>query len=209
MQPVTRFLCERFVTRDRRRLAAALTRVLAKRRVAPKPRRLYGLIDEGCCDEGLAGEIAAGLGEPDGTSFRAALRQSGVERASLSALVGAEASEDPRFISRPHLWIRHERTLPQPLFPVALTGLTRWKVIELPPDIQNRSRHERQRVIRARVVEHYRETGSRTGLFGRAVAYVYCPDPERSYRVTTTGRIDSLNLGPFSEYIPRIGMGRP
>lgn len=158
---------------------------------------------------GLAGEIAAGLGEPDGTSFRAALRQSGIERASLSALVGTEACEDPRFISRPHLWIRHERTLPQPLFPVALTGLTRWKVIELPPKIEYWSRHERRRVIRARVVKHYRETGSRNGLFGRAIAYVFCPDPAHSYRVTTTGRIDSLNLGPFKEFIPRIGMGRP
>ncbi len=209
MQPVTRFLSEQFGTWDRRKLVSALTRVLATRGVAPKPRRLYVLIDEGTCDEGLADEIAEALGEPAGTSFREVLCQSGIERADLSALMAAESSEDPRFITRPHLWIRHERTLPQPLFPVALTGLKRWKVIELPPDIQDYSKLERQRVIRARVVQHYREAGNRTGLFGRAIAYLYCPDPEHSYCVTTAGRINSLNLGPFNEYIPRIGMGRP
>lgn len=209
MQPVTLSLAEHFGTPDRRRIAAELESVLrAAALQEPKRRRLFSLIDEGDCDDYLADRIAGALGEPAGTEFRRALERSGTRSGDLSALLADGAPDDPRQASEPHLWILHERTLPQPLFPVALAGLNRWKVLDLPSDIEHRAREQRHRIIRQRVLDHRTETGGRPGLFGHVTGYLYCPDPEHSYKVTTGGRIDSLNRGPFGEFIPRIGMGK-
>ena len=207
MQPVTRFLARHFDTQDRRRIAERLRSVLREAGVEPKRRRLYSLIDEGNCDEALAGRITDALGETDGAAFREALERSRMPRADLASVFGAREADDPRLSGEPHLWILHERRKPQPLFPVALTGIKRWKVLDLPEDIESCSAEQRRRLIRQRVLDHQQAEGGRSGLFGRVTGYLYCPDPEHSYKITTSGRIESLNCGPFSEFIPKVWIG--
>ncbi len=208
MQPVTRFLAKHFGTQDRRRIAERIGSVLRDAGVEPKRRPLYSLIDEGDCDEALAGRIADALGETDGAAFRAAFDQSGMRSADVSSVFGAGEAADPRLTGEPHLWVLHERRMPQPLFPVALAGIKRWKVLELPEDIERCSAEQRRRLIRQRVLDHQQADGGRSGLFGQVTGYLYCPDSERSYQVTTTGRINSLSRGPFREFIPKIWMGK-
>jgi len=90
---------------------------------------------------------------------------------------------------------------------VAVTGLRRWKVIDLPENIASLSVAERKRIIRQTVAEHRASSIGHISLFGHVTGYLYCPNLEHTYQVNTDGQIESFDLGPFSEPIPRIWMG--
>ena len=206
--PVASFLADHFATRDRRTLVQHLTTTLqAAGEAAPKSNHLYTLLDEGRCRPDLARSIAQALGEPSGAAFQEALRRSDIAAPVVDALLAEDPSGRESSISPPCLWRLHERRMPQPLFAVALTGITRWKVIDLPGDIAACADGECRDVIRQAVRgDRYNEPGRRTP-FGALTGYLYCPDHEHSYRVATTGRIESPDQGPFNEFIPRIRMG--
>jgi len=198
MHPAARVLAATDRCPDRRTLARTLVRRLADDDSPVREAKIYRLIDEGRCSRALAARIAATL--PDAVRRRFLVELAAGHRAASAGLGNALGlSSDQQADFRPHLWILHERSRPKTLFVVALTGLERWKRIELPAHADRCSRAQRRRIRRSAVREHFREDGQRDGLFGRAIGYVYRPSPEHSYRMTTDGRLDSLDLGPFTE----------
>lgn len=197
MHPVARPLAERFGSHDRRTLAARISRSLRNMGSHTKPNQIYRLIDEGRCSRHLAGQLAATLDSDMAARFRNALMVQDARRPDIGSVLELASHTTDEW--RPHLWILHERARPKGLFIVALTGLEQWKRVPLPESIERQSWREQRRLIRQAARTHFRNEGHRDGLFGRATDYLYRPVPDRSYRLTTGGSLDSLNLGPLRE----------
>lgn len=86
----------------------------------------------------------------------------------------------------PHLWRLHERSRPEPIFVVALTGVERWKRVDLPNGIRNRPLNEQFDLVRTVIRE---DVASATrGLFGQIAGYVYRHSYSIGFRFDREGR---------------------
>jgi hypothetical protein len=73
---------------------------------------------------------------------------------------------------RPHLQIQTERRVPSPIFVAALLGTARLRLISMPDETFSAGDADRDRIVRAVILQHYREHAGRVPAFGAVTGYV-------------------------------------
>jgi hypothetical protein len=83
------------------------------------------------------------------------------------------AREDAyRSTFRPHLQVQTERRIPSPIFIAALLTTKRLRIVQLPDEAISGDEDTQDRLIRATIIEHYRERAGHVPAFGRITGYV-------------------------------------
>jgi hypothetical protein len=72
---------------------------------------------------------------------------------------------------RPHLQVETERRIPSPIFIAALLTTRRLRIVQLPDEAISGDEDRRDRLIRATIIEHYREQRGDVPAFGRITGY--------------------------------------
>jgi hypothetical protein len=72
---------------------------------------------------------------------------------------------------RPHLQVRTERAVPSPIFVAALLTVTRLRMVRLPDEALKADDETRDRIIKAIIIDHWRENGGRVPAFGGIAGY--------------------------------------
>jgi hypothetical protein len=72
---------------------------------------------------------------------------------------------------RPHLQVETERRIPSPIFIAALLTTRRLRIVPLPDEAISGDEDTRDRLIRATIIEHYREQRGDVPAFGRITGY--------------------------------------
>jgi hypothetical protein len=91
------------------------------------------------------------------------------DEASARTLTNEEAY---RAAFRPHLQVETERRVPSPIFIAALLTTARLRIVPLPDGTFSDGEEARDRVIRAAIVEHYRNRAGHVPAFGGITGYV-------------------------------------
>jgi hypothetical protein len=99
----------------------------------------------------------------------ATVRQQDAE-ASIHRLAREEAY---RQAFRPHLQVQVERDKPSPIFIVALLGIKRLRIIDLPDLDAAADEGQREEIVRTIIRRHYRETSGRVSCFGKITGYIF------------------------------------
>ena len=97
-----------------------------------------------------------------------------------SKIRGMDKVASPPF--RAHILVETERSRPEPIFVVALTGVDFWLRLAVPPDVLVRSPCQRQREIARIIREHYAVWGKRRGPFGAITGYIFRSLADRATR---------------------------
>jgi hypothetical protein len=73
---------------------------------------------------------------------------------------------------KPHLQVQCERSIPSPIFPVALIGVRKLRILELPDDAASSDDDARDRIAMHAIRCHYRENRGWVPCFGQITGYV-------------------------------------
>jgi hypothetical protein len=73
---------------------------------------------------------------------------------------------------RPHLQVQTERTVPSPIFAVAMIGTKRLRVVELSNKVTSTDQDTRDQIARDAIRRHYRENRGWVPCFGEITGYV-------------------------------------
>jgi len=73
---------------------------------------------------------------------------------------------------RPRLQVQTERAVPSPIFVAALLTVARLRIISLPDEVLTANDEARDRIIKAVIIDHWRENDGRVPAFGGIVGYV-------------------------------------
>jgi hypothetical protein len=74
---------------------------------------------------------------------------------------------------RPHLQVQTERQVPSPIFVAALLTVRRLRIVVLPDEAFSADEDTRDRVIKATIVEHYRNQRGQVPAFGGITGYAH------------------------------------
>lgn len=106
-----------------------------------------------------------------------------------------QETEEARRNHIPHLWYEHVRTIPSPIFVVAIFGISTFKVIPIPKAILELSDHaQRLERVRAFVKRISELTGDKRpsalgGPFGHATAALYRDTYDHSFVISLQGDV--------------------
>ena len=78
---------------------------------------------------------------------------------------------------QPHLRSETARTIPQPIFLVAIIGTARLRHVELPPETWTVSADERTRLLKQAIRDHYRANNGHVAAFGAILSYTLVTMP--------------------------------
>jgi len=88
---------------------------------------------------------------------------------------------------RPHLRVIPERSIPQPIFVAAWTGVNFWLVQALPDNILTTPDARRLHAVAKIARAHYARTGGRAGPFGAIRGYLFRIEFERAIELDIEG----------------------
>jgi hypothetical protein len=149
-----RGLAERLGFRDLTKGHQALSKIMLTGTVPPSITNLAGALE---ADPSLIDE-----------AISATARQQEAEQ--QRQLIGREEAYRAAF--RPHLQIQTERTVPSPIFLAALMTVERLRRVRLPDVVASADPDERDEIVRAAIITHYRENSGQVLAFGRVTGYV-------------------------------------
>src|ERR1700750_357980 len=72
---------------------------------------------------------------------------------------------------QPHLRTETARTVPEPIFIAAIIGTARLRHVELPPETWELTAHERNRLLKQAIRDHYRAYNGHVTAFGAILSY--------------------------------------
>ena len=73
---------------------------------------------------------------------------------------------------KPHLRVETARSIPSPIFVAATIGVARLRNVKLLPEVHEATGEERDRLVKAVILDHYRENDGRVPAFGEITGYV-------------------------------------
>lgn len=201
--PIEIFLAEALGMTDRNRLINTLTKRLAPANATKARRRLRDLFETGCCPPELAERLAP-LFPSLKPWFWKAVEETRYLRGEFDAEQARQAREREIASFEPHLFKRTERSVPSPIFVVALTGIPYWLHIPLPKSIANFGWNEQCALVARAAREGSTAAGRRASemIFGATVGYYYRPTWDACYAVSLSGTVSSQDLGAVQE--PRV-----
>ena len=103
--------------------------------------------------------------------------------------------EQERAEFTPHIFIKHERTTPSPIFVVAIVGEAYFKRVSLPSHFRELTSDAQISAVEEIVVNHYREfEGSSPSPYGKITGYYFRTTFDSSLEFSTDGKL--LGFGP-------------
>jgi hypothetical protein len=146
--------------------------------------RRFGYADLGRGHRALAELLTTGTAPPLIAKHLAAALE--VEQDFLDAVLRATAGQQHdearaqvlewrrtyRDAFRPHLQVQTERRVPSPIFAAAFPGIKRLRTVSLPEEAFSAGEDERDRLVKAAIVEHYRSQSGQVPTFGAITGYV-------------------------------------
>lgn len=104
----------------------------------------------------------------------------------------------PRF--RPYIQVLTERSRPEPIFVVAITGTARWLRVRVPIEVLIRSPSQKSRELGALMRAHY--AVHERGPFGKVLGYVFHSLPDRATRYSVAGVAEGVITGESASSVP-------
>ena len=99
---------------------------------------------------------------------------------------------------RPHVRVKTERTVPSPIFVVAMTGgPDRWLRISLPEEVTALPEHDQIEQVAEIIRQHHAEHKGWAGPFGSITGYYYRSEFERAIEFSVTGQVVGPYFGAF------------
>ncbi len=100
---------------------------------------------------------------------------------------------------RPHVRVKTERTVPSPIFVVAMTGgPDRWLRISLPEEITALPEHDQIAQVAEIIRQHRAQCKGWAGPFGSITGYYYRSEFEKAVEFSVTGQV----VGPYVGLFP-------
>jgi hypothetical protein len=167
------------------------------RNTAKALRHLDRLLQGGHADAAFIARLAAAL-QLDPFALEAAqaatrAQQADDMRQQREARLAAE-----RAAFRPHLRVVPERSVPQPIFVAALTGVKFWLVTDVPPDVLALPWAAQLAAVGQIARTHYAAKGGRVGPFGAICGYLFRTAFEAAIRLDREGTPQGEHNGPVT-----------
>jgi hypothetical protein len=160
-------------------------------------RRLDAFVADGINSPGMLDRLPSALGLPAETVHAAYEQTLDQMRAEAEAQRSAHL-ERLRAEFRPHVRVKTERTVPSPIFVVAMTGgPDRWLRINLPEEITASSEHSQIEQAAEIIRQHHAQCKGWAGPFGSITGYYYRSEFERAIEFSVTGQVVGPYFGAF------------
>lgn len=101
-------------------------------------------------------------------------------------VAGKVLEEEAKF--RPHIYVRHSQSVPQPVFAAVFTGAP-WRFLKIPATVLLRRDQAQQGYVSWRCRSHYRETQGRCFLFGTITGFEWVKSEKESVILDIRGRV--------------------
>jgi hypothetical protein len=105
---------------------------------------------------------------------------------------------------RPYLRVLTERSRPEPIFVVALTGVDHWLRVEVPIEVLIRSPSQKLREIGRVIRAHYAERWGSAGPFGTITGYLFRTLPDRAICFSVEGVVEGEHRDPVPQGEARL-----
>jgi hypothetical protein len=169
-------------------------------------RRLDAFVADGVDSPGMLDRLPSALGLPAETVHAAYEQTLDQMRAEAEAQRSAHL-ERLRAEFRPHVRVKTERTVPSPIFVVAMTGgPDRWLRISLPEEVTALPEHDQIEQVAEIIRQHHAERKGWAGPFGSITGYYYRSEFERAVEFSVTGQVVGPYLGLFPVAACRISI---
>jgi hypothetical protein len=176
---------------------AQIVSLLGFKNIAKGIRRFDAFVVDGVDSPGMLDRLPAALGLPAETVHAAYEQTLDQFRAEAEAQRTANL-ERLRIEFRPHVRVKTERTVPSPIFVVAMTGgPDRWLRINLPEEITALPEHDQIAQVAEIIQQHHAEHKGWAGPFGSITGYYYRSAFERTVEFSITGQVMGSYLGAF------------
>jgi len=171
--------------------------VLGFKNITKGIRRLDAFVADGVDSPGMLDRLPSALGLPAETVHAAYEQTLDQMRAEAEAQRSAHL-ERLRAEFRPHVRVKTERTVPSPIFVVAMTGgPDRWLRISLPEEITALPEHDQIEQVAEISRQHHAQCKGWAGPFGSITGYYYRVEFERAVEFSVTGQVVGPYLGAF------------
>jgi hypothetical protein len=177
---------------------AQIVSLLGFKNITKGIRRFDAFVVDGVDSPGMLDRLPSALGVPAET-VRVAYEQTLDQMRAEAEAQRTANLERLRIEFRPHVRVRTERTVPSPIFVVAMTGgPDRWLRINLPEEIialpENSQIEQAAEIIR----QHHAEHKGWAGPFGSITGYHYRSEFEKAVEFSVTGEA----VGPYFGLFP-------
>jgi hypothetical protein len=177
---------------------AQIVSLLGFKNITKGIRRFDAFVVDGVDSPGMFDRLPSALGVPAET-VRVAYEQTLDQMRAEAEAQRTANLERLRIEFRPHVRVRTERTVPSPIFVVAMTGgPDRWLRINLPEEIialpENSQIEQAAEIIR----QHHAEHKGWAGPFGSITGYHYRSEFEKAVEFSVTGEA----VGPYFGLFP-------
>ncbi len=188
MYAISRLITEVISTSKERKREAVIK--LGYRNLNKGYRRLNTLIETGECPMPLRNKLPKALNIEKELIDQAFMRTA-QEKAKEAELARQKREEYERRVFKPHLWIQHEIERPTGIkfWCIVFGGIDMLKVVKLPEYINDLSWITQQRIVRARIKKHLRESKGECSVFGKVTGYVYQQTYDDSIEFSVDGKL--------------------
>ena len=176
---------------------AQIVSLLGFKNITKGIRRFDAFVADGVDFPGMLDRLPSALGLPAETVHAAYEQTLDQMRAEAEAQRSAHL-ERLRAEFRPHVRVKTERTVPSPIFVVAMTGgPDRWLRISLPEEITALPEHDQIEQVAEIIRQHHAEHKGWAGPFGSITGYYYRSEFERAIEFSVTGQVVGPYFGAF------------
>ena len=196
MNALEMLITETMATKGLRK--AQIVSLLGFKNIAKGIRRFDAFVADGVDSPGMLDRLSSALGLSDETVRAAYEQMLDQMRAKVEAQRSAHL-ERLRAEFRPHVRVKTERTVPSPLFIVAMTGgPDSWLRIRLPEEVTALSEHDQSEQVAEIIRQHHAEHKGWAGPFGSIIGYYYRSEFEIAVEFSVMGQV----VGPYFGLFP-------
>jgi hypothetical protein len=171
--------------------------VLGFKNIAKGIRRLDALIADGIDASGLLDRLPGALGLPAET-VRAAYEQTLAQQRAEAEAQRAALRERLRAAFRPHIHVRTDHPVPQPIFVVAMAGgPDRWLRINLPEGMTTWPEQRQIEHVAEMVRRHHVQRNGAAGPFGKILGYYFRQEFDQAVEFSIDGQLIGPHIGQF------------
>ena len=195
MNALQTLISETMAAKDLRK--AQIVSLLGFKNITKGIRRLDAFVADGVDSPGMLDRLPSALGVPAETVHTAYEQTLDHMRAEAEAQRSAHL-ERLRAEFRPHVRVKTVRTVPSPIFVVAMTGgPDRWLRINLPEEIIAFPEHSQIEQVAEIIRQHHAEHKGWAGPFGSINGYYYRSEFEIAVEFSVIGEVIGPYLGRF------------
>jgi hypothetical protein len=176
---------------------AQIVSLLGFNNTAKGIRRLNALLEGGTDSSGMLDRLPGALELPTDV-VRAAYEQTLAQKRAEVETQRAALRDRLRAAFRPHIHVQTDRTVPQPIFVVAMAGgPDRWLRIDLPEGMTTWPEQSQIEHVAEMVRQHYRQCTGSAGPFGNITGYYFRRDFDQAVEFSIAGQLIGRHIGQF------------